>query len=384
MILSYLPILIIILLCIILLLILIAIFRFQLLVIFGKNPMKHSSLYIGRVKHHRLKGGAMHALNYPLCFSFLDLKEIEKLGSIMWPIFGTNYGWLSLCSFDFCDHLKGWNINNNDNSKSSLLYNKVLSFANSKTNGKLNCNDNTKPIIQIMTHLTYFGYCFNPVSFYYLYGFEESKSLKTTTTTTLLSSSSSGLQAMIAEVANTPWIEQHSYMLHESVEGVDIIRKTEISSNAKNNNDTHDIFEASWDKEFHVSPFMEMDYRYTFTFSEPKDNVWVRSKMAKKNSNNDIWFTASFEMKRIPFTALNILYILFCYPLYTRIIQIWIHIEAIKIAIKGVPLYGHPNGTDVDFGLGITGDRIRLFFNIISYPIVKIIDIFNKKKSKNE
>ena len=25
---------------------------------------------------------------------------------------------------------------------------------------------------------------------------------------------------------------------------------------------------ASWNKEFHVSPFMEMDYRYTFSFSE--------------------------------------------------------------------------------------------------------------------
>jgi hypothetical protein len=120
---------------------------------------------------------------------------------------------------------------------------------------------------------------------------------------------------------------------------------------------------------------MEMDYRYTFTFSEPKDHVWVRSKMLKRNTN-DIWFTASFEMKRIPFTALNVLYILFCYPIYTRIIQIWIHIEAMKIAIKGVPLFGHPNGTDVDFGFGITGDRLRNTFSTISYPIIKLISIF--------
>jgi len=191
---------------------------------------------------------------------------------------------------------------------------------------------------------------------------------------------------MIAEVANTPWIEQHSYMLHESVNGVDIIKKTEISSDAINNNDSHDIFEASWDKEFHVSPFMEMDYRYTFTFSEPKDHVWVRSKMVKR-STNDIWFTASFEMKRIPFTPLNVLYILFCYPIYTRIIQIWIHIEAMKIAIKGVPLFGHPNGTDVDFGFGITGDRLRNTFSIISYPVIKFISFFKptaSAKSKKE
>jgi DUF1365 family protein len=52
-----------------------------------------------------------NSLNYPLCFSFLDLKEIEELGSLLWPIFGSNYGWLSLCSFDYCDHLKGWDNN---------------------------------------------------------------------------------------------------------------------------------------------------------------------------------------------------------------------------------------------------------------------------------
>jgi DUF1365 family protein len=185
---------------------------------------------------------------------------------------------------------------------------------------------------------------------------------------------------MIAEVANTPWIEQHSYMLHESVEGVDITRKNETDTTT---NTTDDIFEASCDKEFHVSPFMEMDYRYTFTFSEPKDTVWVRSKMVKRSTTtNDVWFTASFEMKRIPFTALNILYILFCYPLYTRIIQLWIHIEAMKIAIKGVPLFGHPNGTDVDFGLGITGDRIRYIFTILSYPIVSILKLFSHSKKE--
>jgi DUF1365 family protein len=329
------------------------------LLILNGNDIKNSSLYIGRVKHHRLKGGAMHALNYPLCFSYIDLEEINQLGSIMWPIFGSNYGWFSLCSFDHHHHLKEWDNNNNITTavtSSSSLYNKVISFINNKTNGSISYNDSNKPKICLMTHLTYLGYCFNPVSFYYIYG-SNSSSSSTSSSSTSTTASSSSLQCMIAEVANTPWIEQHSYMLHESVKGVDIIRKTEISSDTSNNdNDTHDIFEASWDKEFHVSPFMEMDYRYTFTFSEPKDHVWVRSKMVKRNTN-DIWFTASFEMKRIPFTALNVLYILFCYPIYTRIIQLWIHIEAMKIAIKGVPLFGHPNGTDVDFGFGITGDR---------------------------
>ena len=201
-----------------LLLILIAIIRYQLLVISGKG-LKNSSLYIGRVKHHRLKGGAMHALNYPLCFSYIDLEEINQLGSIMWPIFGSNYGWFSLCSFDHHHHLKEWDNNNNITTavtSSSSLYNKVISFINNKTNGTISYNDSNKPKICLMTHLTYLGYCFNPVSFYYIYGSNSSSSSSST------ASSSSSLQCMIAEIANTPWIEQHSYMLHESVKGVDI------------------------------------------------------------------------------------------------------------------------------------------------------------------
>lgn len=71
--LSYLLLSVKVLLIVVIVLILIAILRFQLLVLSNKIP-KNSCLYVGRVKHHRLKGGAMHALNYPLCFSFLDLK----------------------------------------------------------------------------------------------------------------------------------------------------------------------------------------------------------------------------------------------------------------------------------------------------------------------
>ena len=50
--------------------------------------------------------------------------------------------------------------------------------------------------IRLLTHLRYFGYCFNPVSFYYCYDKNDTE-----------------LQMIMAEVTNTPWNERHCYFI---------------------------------------------------------------------------------------------------------------------------------------------------------------------------
>jgi hypothetical protein len=67
-----------------------------------------SCLYVGRVRHTRLKGGAVHAFEYPIFFSFLDLDEVDRVGWGLWPIFKVNGGWGSFCSLDYSDHLRDW------------------------------------------------------------------------------------------------------------------------------------------------------------------------------------------------------------------------------------------------------------------------------------
>ena len=147
--------------------------------------------------------------------------------------------------------------------------------------------------IRLLSHLTYFGYCFNPVSFYYIYN-------------TSSKADNRGLHSIIAEVSNTPWNEQHSYVLHETVKGVEVRRTSEEAE-----------FEATWLKEFHVSPFMDMDYRYKFSFSHPNEIVKVRALM-KKISTDEVWFSASFKLNAIEFNPWNLLYVLIWYPLHTR------------------------------------------------------------------
>ncbi len=53
--------------------------------------------------------------------------------------------------------------------------------------------------IRLLTHLRYFGYCFNPVSFYYCFDARRDR-----------------VETIVAEITNTPWNERHAYVLPTS------------------------------------------------------------------------------------------------------------------------------------------------------------------------
>lgn len=56
------------------------------------------------------------------------------------------------------------------------------------------------------------------------------------------------------------------------------------------------------------------------------------------------------------------------------VLKLWIHIEAVKIFLKGVPTFDHPNGTDVDFGWGITGKRLGYVLYVATKPFRDLHD----------
>jgi DUF1365 family protein len=316
------------------------------------RPSK-SFLYVGRVRHTRLRGGSEpHSLDYPIFFSYIDIDEIQKLGWSFWPIFALDSKWTAFSSLDNCEHLKAFKPSS---PKASLAV-KTREYLSQNLKGK----DFEQSQICLLSHLSYFGYCFNPVSFFYIYKKDSEKN----------PSPEKEIDLLVTEVSNTPWIEQHPYVLHEEIEGVQVKRSNEEKT-----------FEASWRKEFHVSPFMEMDYKYTFTHNTPGEKIWVRSRLTKL-STDDVWFTASFDIDRMDFTPLNLLYVLICFPLHTRVIQVWIHWEAVKLWWKNVPTFEHPQGTDVDFGFGISGKRLAAVLGVVFTPISNMIQLFSSQKSK--
>jgi DUF1365 family protein len=55
--------------------------------------------------------------------------------------------------------------------------------------------------VRLLTNLRYFGHCFNPVSFYYCFDEPGER-----------------VEAVVAEVTNTPWGERHAYVLEPDPE----------------------------------------------------------------------------------------------------------------------------------------------------------------------
>ena len=159
--------------------------------------------------------------------------------------------------------------------------------------------------IRLLTHLRYFGYCFNPVSFYYCFD-----------------SSDSFVEAILAEVTNTPWKERHAYV-------IDL--KANKSKNAN--------LIGKLEKELHVSPFWGMDHQYEWFFTEPNENLLVNMKNFKDQSKV---FDATLKLERKTFSKSNLIRYILQFPFITLIVVFRIHWQALILWIKRAPFFIHP------------------------------------------
>ena len=249
-----------------------------------------------------------------------------------------------------------------DQSIDNSIRTRICRLVQEKTKGK--CNPSAEQRIVLVTHLAYYGYCFNPVSFYYLL----KKSKCSTKNSGGSNEEAEEIDAIVAEVSNTPWNEMQCYVLHPDSIDVKEVKEgrsraanaskvvakfpqateDEISDNdkkGKNDATTWKSINYIFDKAFHVSPFMTMDHVYDWTFWEPRnDRIAVSTSMIK--GGKVPYFNAYFDIRRQPFTPFRLCYQLIQMPVYCAIIQIWIHIEAFWLFLKGVEFIPHPQGSE--------------------------------------
>lgn len=158
----------------------------------------------------------------------------------------------------------------------------------------------------MLTHLRYFGYCFNPVTFYYCYDKSGKK-----------------VETIVAEITNTPWKQRHSYVLPSDM-------------NLSGSKVKRFIF----GKKFHVSPFLGMNYHYEMRFNDPGKQLHVY--IANKNEHR-IEFSANLDMKAIPFSGRSILVSVLRFPFMTGKVITGIYWEALKLKLKGVKYFPNPH-----------------------------------------
>jgi DUF1365 family protein len=216
---------------------------------------------------------------------YLDLDELPTLFRKRWFWSASRP---ALARFDRSDHI---------GNPADSLADSVRNLVEQET-GK--CPEGP---IRLLTNLAYFGYCFNPVSFYYCY-----------------SKDGESVDTIVAEVNNTPWGERDTY-----------VQVCDDSS------------KRSWRfrpaKKMHVSPFMPMDIDYHWALSRPDEKLGVYMSSSK---DGERVFNASMSLQRRAINTVSLARVLLRFPLMTTKIIIAIHWQALKLWIKGVPFIGHP------------------------------------------
>ncbi len=250
--------------------------------------MTASCIYEGIVRHRRYRPRP-NAFRYRLFFMFLDLHELPTLfdDHPLW-----SYEKSNLASFRRADHFGDPKI-----QLAQAVKDLVETRLGERPGGP----------IRLLTHLRYFGHCFNPASFYYCYDEADKE-----------------VDAIVVEIHNTPWHERHCYVLgaRESQHPMKNWRRHQFA------------------KAFHVSPFIDFDIWYDWRFRLPAKTIRVH--MIDYQRGEKV-FDASLMLERRPVSRKALTRYLIRYPLMTVRVVALIYWQAFRLTLKRTPFFPHPD-----------------------------------------
>ncbi len=251
----------------------------------------NSCIYRGTVRHRRF-GPVEHTFRYPLFMMYLDLDELPEIfdGKLLWSARRPAIAWFRRADYH--------------GEPSVPLTQAVRDTVEGHTGVR------PQGPIRVLTHLRYFGYVMNPVSFYYVFD-------RAGTT----------METIVAEVNNTPWDERHAYVL-----------------SADRNEGSGDKKRYRLEKEFHVSPFIDMDTKYDWRFTEPGRGIVVHMENLTDTGR---LFDATLVMNRQELTGKSLRRVLMRFPWMTARVVTGIYWQALRLYLKRVPFYTHPAKREV-------------------------------------
>jgi DUF1365 family protein len=247
--------------------------------------MFESQILSGTVRHRRFMP-KRHQFSYKLLMFCFDIGDLSASFKDMKEVSIEKFNWFSFRRKDYLSHPEI----------------PLDEYARQLVAAKFNTYPKGK--IYLLTQLSCLGYCFNPISLYFI--FDETNQ---------------HLAYLIIEVTNTPWGEKHNYVLESSTE-------------QKNG-----VYRYQFRKELHVSPFMAMNYNYHFNLKLTERDIIVHMEN-HVDSKKD--FDATLMLKTSPQKTRSFKSVLRHYPLITYKVAAAIYWQALKLWMKGVPFYSHP------------------------------------------
>jgi len=245
-----------------------------------------SCIYQGKVRHVRYLP-VRNGFSYRLFMLYLDLGELDEVfkGRWLWSVGRPNLAWLKRE-----DHF---------GESGTTIEEAVRELVEKKTGKK------PEGPVRMLAHLRYCGHCFNPATFFYCYDRSGHK-----------------LETIIVEIHNTPWGEVFCYVLDEKMNKGDERQRKFFMK-----------------KIFHVSPFIDMDINYRWRFNEPEDDLMVHME---DHQGDQLLFKADLQLNRVEITGANLARVLLGYPPMTMKVVSAIYWQALRLWLKGVPFYTHP------------------------------------------
>ena len=253
-----------------------------------KSGRFESAIYKGVVRHRRFAPNT-HEFDNSIFMLLLKIDEIPRVMQKFWQL-GTNA--LRWARFNRRDY-----IGDKDGDLSQAVKSKIaekLGIQARDINGD----------VYFLGQLRYFGFYFSPLNLYYLKREGEFK-------------------YMLAEVSNTQWKEKHYYL-------VDLLQ-------AKRHR-----------KEFHVSPFNPMEQDYQWRVVPPSSDhkhCLVHIDIFGKSEDQKKVFDATLNLSRVTLNQTELMRVLIRTPMQTFSIVTGIYWQALKLLLKRMPLYPHPNRT---------------------------------------
>ncbi|MEM9801856.1 MAG: DUF1365 domain-containing protein [Planctomycetota bacterium] len=251
-----------------------------------------SAIYVGRV-HHARHAPRPHRFSYRLFQLYFDLDELEVVFD------GMRFGSverLNVVSFRRKDYL----------GPTDIPLREAVRERVERATGEAP----PEGPIRLLTSAACLGYCFNPVSFYYLF----ERDGRT-------------LHSIVAEITNTPWNERFQYVLTASAAARD-----------------GEWYEWRFDKRFHVSPFFGMDHRYRWRFTVPGERLDVAMDNTTADDSERV-FDAALRLNRRPFSSGELRRWLLRSPWMTGKVHAAIYWQALRLWLKRTPFYPHPESS---------------------------------------
>jgi DUF1365 family protein len=168
--------------------------------------------------------------------------------------------------------------------------------------------------VRMLTQVRTWGVGFNPVTFYWCFAEDGER-----------------VEAVVAEVTNTPWGERHAYVAAAdgNADGMLVTRQR---------------------KALHVSPLMEMEQEYVWRISTPGERIAIS---IANERDGEVVFEAGLALHRRSLTRRSLTTVPLRHPFVTAQVLVRIYAEALRLKRKGVSWHAKPaasGAVDADVG----------------------------------